>query len=333
MKITRIVAVSLTAALAFGCRYDAPEETVDTPDPTPEPCTVDCEVIDPAVSYAVLIKDEATTEAGEMRFKLDAAQASGELSVNIKVDASEPKLSYIGLYGTSTSTDDALVDLKMGGINSDYADDATDGYAVIKLRSKKIADVKQPDVDTALEYPADTWVNVSIKWDAGNVTIALFDQATGDAIGSAETYPMQNVVDVQNIIFKISDTSGMTTAASPYLVDDIVVYSDLAQTTKTLSEAFNSVSVPTSVYSTKGTTNSKLFLDSTTAHLIERFFYPSTSLFIQYYLLHLVSNNLYFKFIFPATYTWQRLFLVVTPHKQFKIHIAQSKSAALQVQH
>ncbi|GLS91554.1 hypothetical protein GCM10007916_26230 [Psychromonas marina] len=250
MKITRIVAISLTAALAFGCRYDAPEEEQDpgTIDP-PAECTpgVDCEEVE-VVANSVLILDDSTEEAGEMRFNLPSAQPSGELSVNIKVDSADEKLSYITLFGSSTSTSNAILDLKMGGKNSDYASDAGDDETVIKLRENNdSAGNKVEDQDTGLAYPGSEWVNVSLKWGAGEVIITLKNHASGEEIGSY-TSPMQNVLDVEKITFKISDSGGVTTTDAPYYIDDIFVYD--ADGVITYEDSFNAEEF-TKTYSTK----------------------------------------------------------------------------------
>jgi len=218
--IAKISAITLSSFLLFGCN-DNDSNNSSAAESNDEATVTNEETVgnnEESTGNSVLIQDTSTDEAGEIRFNLDAAQVAGKLSVNIRVDAAESELSSIALFGSSTSTDNAVIDLKMGSNNSD-----TEDQIGIKLRAKKVEDVSQPDIETGLEYPSNTWVNVSIAWDTvqAQVTITISD-LDGFELGS-EVHDMQTVVDVEKIIFKIGDSSGLTTSDAPYYIDDIIV--------------------------------------------------------------------------------------------------------------
>jgi len=220
---TKLSALTLSTLLLFACNQtssleDANDDSIDEAEPTTVTVDDSPSTTETPAGNAVLIQDTSSDEAGEIRFSLDAAQAAGTLSVNIRMDAAETELSSIALFGSSTSTDNAVIDLKMGSNNSDNEDQIG-----IKLRAKKIDDISQSDIETGLEYPSNTWTNVSIQWDVlqAQVTITLKD-LDGVELGS-EVHDMQTSVDVEKIIFKIGDSSGLTTSEAPYYIDDIIV--------------------------------------------------------------------------------------------------------------
>jgi len=220
---TKLSALTLSTLLLFACNQtssleDANDDSIDETEPTTVTVDDSPSTTETPAGNAVLIQDTSNDEAGEIRFSLDAAQAAGTLSVNIRMDAAETELSSIALFGSSTSTDNAVIDLKMGSNNSDNEDQIG-----IKLRAKKIDGISQSDIETALEYPSNTWTNVSIQWDVlqAQVTITLKD-LDGVELGS-EVHDMQTSVDVEKIIFKIGDSSGLTTSEAPYYIDDIIV--------------------------------------------------------------------------------------------------------------
>jgi len=220
---TKLSALTLSALLLVACNEtdslaEANKDSIEQTEPTTVIVDDSPSTTETAAGNSVLIQDVSSDEAGEIRFSLDAAQTAGTLSVNIRMDAAETELSSIALFGSSTSTDDAVIDLKMGANNSDNEDQIG-----IKLRAKKIDDVSQSDIETALEYPSNTWTNVSIEWDVlqAQVTITLTD-LDGVELGS-EVHDMQTSVEVEKIIFKIGDSSGLTTSEAPYYIDDIIV--------------------------------------------------------------------------------------------------------------
>ncbi|MDC2891188.1 hypothetical protein [Psychrosphaera algicola] len=75
--------------------------------------------VDPVDNQMAKITDSMTDDAGELRYKLSDAISEGKLTVSFwKDDMAETsegvaKDAYIGLYGESTSTSNAIVDLRI----------------------------------------------------------------------------------------------------------------------------------------------------------------------------------------------------------------------------
>lgn len=224
MMKTKLLVLPLVIAALTACDDGDKNPPVVDPD---LPCVGDeCgpEQPDPAGDFSVLLMDDMTGDKSYMRFGVDAAaRAKGSLSVNIMVDSADAKLSYITLFGSSTSTANAVLDLKMGGINSDYATDVSEGETIIKLRAYDAAGNKADDIETGIIYPGSQWVNVNLDWDkALDSVIITVSELDGAVIGTYSA-AMQNQLDVEKIQFTISDTSGVTTTEAPYYVDDIIV--------------------------------------------------------------------------------------------------------------
>lgn len=169
-------------------------------------------------------------DTGELRLLLDEAQSTGQVSVSIKYPANETETAYLTLFGSSTSTSDAIADLKM---DSGYA--TTDGGVGIRLRDDDSAD----DV-TITDYTAGEWTNISVSWSAADeeFTIAI----NGSEIG---TYSMYNTGSVEKIALKLSSSSG--TSDYTLYIDDLTVYSDSDASTEIFSDNYDDIAAGTSL--------------------------------------------------------------------------------------
>ncbi|MBU2871049.1 VCBS domain-containing protein [Colwellia sp. E2M01] len=146
---------------------------------------------------AAKIVDTLTSDAGELRYKLSDSDVltEGSLTTSIYIEAGKNKSAYIGLFGSSTSTSDAIVDLNIGSSS-------------IKSRD---------GVMTEVDYDTDTWIPVELSWTATEITVKIGDN-------DAETYtPTNNAGDapIQTFIFKLGDNGNVEPGA--YYVDDIVI--------------------------------------------------------------------------------------------------------------
>lgn len=178
------------------------------------------------VSYSALIIDEDTSNAYIRHNVATAAQAEGSLSVNIKVNPAEEKLSYISLFpSTSTSTGDAVLDLKMGsnaaGVDADYPD-TTDNMVSLHSRQDKVNGELNDD-DTGIEI-AHEWVNVTLAWSQTAGTVEITVTSLEDDSVQSYTADMYNVAAVTRIAFKTADSSGVSSTTTPYYIDDVMVY-------------------------------------------------------------------------------------------------------------
>ena len=131
-----------------------------------------------APTKAARITDNMTDDAGELRYKLSSSDiiAAGKLTVKfLKEDAIE-KDAYIGLYGSSTSTSNALIDLRI----------QSGGYVI---RNNE-------DVDVTIPFTADKWTTVEMTWDASSAsdTVAPLLTLTIDGT-SVTTEPFASVLN------------------------------------------------------------------------------------------------------------------------------------------
>ena len=192
-------------------------------------------IIDPVVfpedeaGQSAAITDTATDTAGKIRIKLDNALPTGKVSVNVRYSEREVETAYLTLFGASTSSSNAVADLKM---DSGYS--AVDGNVGIKLRSTD---------DWIADYPASEWSNISVSWD--NVVTSTFTVSiNGSEIG---TYDMNFIDNVETIELKLGANSNVS--AHALYVDDLNVYSDIAGTDAVFAEDFENIVVGTDLSS------------------------------------------------------------------------------------
>lgn len=174
------------------------------------------------------ITDNMTDDAGELRYKLSSSDIipAGKISVAfLKEDAIE-KDAYIGLYGTSTSTSDALIDLRI----------QSTGYVIRN----------NDGIDITIPFTADKWTEVEMTWDAtaASDTVAPLltltidgTSVTTDAFSSVSQSLSDVAIGVETVIFKLGD-NGSTTGVPGYFIDDFKLYSDIAGTTIQFEDNF-----------------------------------------------------------------------------------------------
>ena len=187
------------------------------------------------------ILDTMDSDAGELRLKLDSAAtiAKGKLTVAfnklgdfVAPEDGNTKEAYIAVYGNSTSTYNAMVDLR---INSDDYD-----YAIRHNRDD--ATRETPDM-SGFTFTSDTWTEVEIAWDATGVDVATQGplvtvsidgmQVSSEAFASFSESLSDVMTGARTFMFKLADT-GRTVPNGQYLVDNIKIYSTDANGTDTI---------------------------------------------------------------------------------------------------
>ncbi|MFT6528627.1 MAG: VCBS repeat-containing protein [Psychrosphaera sp.] len=199
-----------------------------------------------------LIKDTMTDDAGELRYKLSTSVngvstiSKGKLTASFSKTAastctidSNVKDAYIAIYGASTSSYNALVDLRIDG--SDYPTD----YAIRNKNEdgNKTIDLASPS------FVADTWTNIEINWDATNATATVGPLVSmsinGTSVGDAWNSYSESVADLASgastFVFKLGDTDA-NMADCKFLVDNIKVFSidDAGAETSVYADNFES---------------------------------------------------------------------------------------------
>jgi len=181
-------------------------------------------------NLAAQITDNMTDDAGELRYKLSSSDIipAGKISVAfLKEDAIE-KDAYIGLYGSSTSTSNALIDLRI----------QSTGYVIRD----------NDGIDVTIPFTADTWTTVEMTWDASMASATQAPLLTLTIDGtSVTTEPFASssqslsdvVAGVQTVIFKLGDNSSVI-GAPGYFIDDFKLYADIGGTMLQFEDDFES---------------------------------------------------------------------------------------------
>ncbi|MDO3384848.1 VCBS domain-containing protein [Gilvimarinus sp. SDUM040013] len=183
------------------------------------------------------ITDSMIDDAGELRYKLDSAISEGKLSVSFLKDDNaqtadgSAKDAYIGLFGSSTSTSKAIVDLR--------------------IQADKFAIRDKDDIAVEVPFTPGIWTDVEMTWDASSasadvtplVTITINGTSvTTEAFASASASPSEVMEGVEYAIFKLGD-NGSTIPSAAYHVDDVKIFSDLAGTAIVFEDDFEAYSV------------------------------------------------------------------------------------------
>lgn len=190
-----------------------------------------------ATTQVAKITDNMTDDAGELRYKLDSAISAGKLTVSFyKDDKAETadgvaKDAYIGLYGESTSTSNAIVDLR--------------------IQADKFVIRNKDDIEVTVPFTPGKWTDVEMTWDASAasdsvaplVTITIDGTSvTTDAFSSASSSLSDVMAGVRYAIFKLGDNSSTIPNAAFY-VDNVKLFSDIAGTAVAFEDDFEGYTV------------------------------------------------------------------------------------------
>ena len=185
---------------------------------------------DVAPTKVARLTDNMTDDAGELRYKLSSSDiiAAGKLTVSFLKEAAIVKDAYIGLFGSSTSTNNALIDLRIQ--NSGFVIRNNEG------------------VDITIPFTADKWTDIELTWDATNASATVAPMLTLTIDGtSVTTSPFASVSEslsdvatgVQTVIFKLGD-DGSVSGDAAYYLDNFKLYADIAGTTVQFEDDFES---------------------------------------------------------------------------------------------
>ncbi|MEG3755075.1 hypothetical protein [Psychromonas arctica] len=210
MKLTKIAAVTLSAALIFGCDDLEFQETTSSTGDTDSGSETDTgDTSSDAGQYSILTNVEAGS-SGQMRYDVAAVEGAelteGQVDVNVFYSSSETETAYISLFNADTNT--------AGLVGEVQLDDGN-----IKVRSG--------DSTTVGTFTTGAWVNVNVTWSVTDGTYTV--TVDGTEIG---TYDFHNsaATGVDTVGFKIGNNA--LTDSEEFLVDDFTIYSDEAGTTE-----------------------------------------------------------------------------------------------------
>lgn len=216
MQLTKIAAVTLSAALIFGCDDLEFKETTSTDtDSGSEETDTGTDTSSETGQYAVLTNIEADS-SGQLRYDVAEAQGEelteGQLNVDVFYSSSETETTYISLFNADTNTSGLIGEVQLDEGN-------------VKVRSG--------DSTTVSTFTTDTWVNVNVTWD---VATATYTVSINDSVIGTYNFHNPDATGVDTIGFKVANNAA--TDSEEFLVDNIAIYSDAAGTTEVFSDDF-----------------------------------------------------------------------------------------------
>ncbi len=205
-----------------------------------------------ALTQVVKINDIGN-DTGEIRFSVGDLR-QGKLSASFSKEAAlgsdgNNKDAYITLYGSSGSSSESLVDLRIQGSQTDGDGNPIDPRFFVRNTD---SDAYPGDMITA-PFTEEQFYDVEIAWDL-DATEQLTITIDGEVIGGG-SFSTAAVVDsdftgldqwfaegVQTIQFRFGDND-RTIPFGSYYVDNIAVYSDTAGTVSVFEDDFESYDV------------------------------------------------------------------------------------------
>lgn len=214
--------------------------------------TAEIEIRVAALTQVVKISDTGN-DTGEIRFSVDNLR-QGKLSASFAKEVAlgsdgNVKDAYITLYGTSGSSSESLIDLRIQGTQTDAEGNTIDPRFFVRNTD---SDAYPGDIITA-PFVEEQFYDVEITWDL-DATEQLTVTIDGEVIGGG-SFSTAAVVDsdftgldqwfadgVRTIQFRFGDND-RTIPFGSYFVDNIAVYSDTAGTVGVFEDNFESYDV------------------------------------------------------------------------------------------
>lgn len=202
-----------------------------------------------ALTQVVKISDIGN-DTGEIRFSVDNLR-KGKLSASFMKEEAlgsdgNIKDAYITLYGSSGSSSESLVDLRIQGNQTDANGDAIAPRFFVRNTD---SDAYPGDLITA-PFVEEQFYDVEITWDldaTDQITITIDGEVIGGGAFSTAAVVDSDFTDlnqwfadgVRTIQFRFGDND-RTIPFGAYYVDNIQVYSDVDGTTSVFSDDFES---------------------------------------------------------------------------------------------
>ncbi|MDT0595186.1 VCBS domain-containing protein [Glaciecola petra] len=207
-----------------------------------------------ALTQVVQISDIGN-DTGEIRFSVDDLR-QGKLNVSFsKTDAlgsdGNRKDAYIALYGSSGSSAESLVDVRIQGTQTDAEGNTIDPRFFVRNTD---SDAYPGDIVVA-PFVEEQFYDVEIAWDldaTNQITITIDGEVIGGGAFSTAAVvdsDFQNLDQwfaegVKTIQFRFGDND-RTIPFGNYFVDNIEVFSDTAGTVSVFSDDFESYDIGT----------------------------------------------------------------------------------------
>jgi len=187
-------------------------------DPTDEEPTIEepeVEELEPGTQRA-FITDTSIADTGELRLDLDETLTTGTMSVLISKEATQD--GFINLSGTSTTRENALIDIRI--------DDAN-GYEFTESGDSINATANFPT------FLNNELIQVNITWDATNATestgplvlVSIDGQTVTDNAFASESLNLASVIDgVNTIQFRLGGNASLDESLVGMSIHSLKVY-------------------------------------------------------------------------------------------------------------
>lgn len=201
-----------------------------------------------ALTQVVKITDPGS-DTGEIRYNFDGMR-QGKLTAKIYKENSlgsdgNQKDAYITLYGSSGSSSESLVDLRIQGEQGEG-----DTYIAPRFFARNTDSSSYPGDIVTAPFNEDQFYDVDITWDmdaSEQITITIDGEVIGGGAFSTAAVVDSDFVNldqwfengVQRVQFRYGDND-RTIPFGAYYVDDIVLYSDTDGTTQLFADDFES---------------------------------------------------------------------------------------------
>ncbi|TRY33154.1 VCBS domain-containing protein [Aliiglaciecola sp. M165] len=214
--------------------------------------TAEIEVRVAALTQVVKISDIGG-DTGEIRFSVDNLR-QGKLSASFSKEEAlgsdgNIKDAYITLYGTSGSSSESLVDLRIQGNQTD-----SEGNPIAPRFFVRNTDSEAyPGTIVTAPFVEEQFYDVEITWDldaAEQITITIDGEVIGGGSFSTAAVVDSDFTDldqwfaegIRTIQFRFGDND-RTIPFGSYYVDNIAVYSDTAGTVRVFADDFENYDV------------------------------------------------------------------------------------------
>ena len=209
-----------------------------------------------ALTQVVKISDTGG-DTGEIRFSVDNLR-QGKLSASFAKEVAlgsdgNIKDAYITLYGSSGSSSESLIDLRIQGEQSTINEDGSETPIAPRFFVRNTDSEAYPGDMITAPFVEDQFYDIEITWDL-DATEQITVTIDGEVIGGG-SFSTAAVVDsdytsldqwfadgVKAIQFRFGDND-RTIPFGSFYVDNIEVFSDLAGTTSVFSEDFEGYDV------------------------------------------------------------------------------------------
>ncbi|MFK8054210.1 MAG: VCBS domain-containing protein [Woeseiaceae bacterium] len=207
-----------------------------------------------ALTQVAEIRNTTSGDTGELRLDLDPHQLQGRLKFSfLKTEAladdGNQKDAYIALYGSSGSSSESLVDLRIQG--SATNDDGSPRDPRFLVRNTDNA--AYPGGIIEAPFTPNEWYDIEIIWDMAEenqVTILINGEALGGGPFSTAAVVDGDFIDldqwfsegVERVQWRFGD-NGTVIPFGSYFIDNVEIFSDAAGTELVFMDDFESYGV------------------------------------------------------------------------------------------